>query len=74
MERDWRSIKQEFDDEIVKEPVVVKSGLSSALSYIIKEIRIEIGKDFSKDQEEYTQKDFCELIDTISISHRLEIY
>ena len=73
MERDWRSIKQEFDDEIVKEPVVVKSGLSSALSYIIKEIRIEIGKDFSKDQEEYTQKDFCDLIDTISIRHGFEL-
>lgn len=73
MQRDWRSIKQEFGEEIIKEPTVVKTGLPPALSYIIREIRIELGKDFSKDEGEYTQKDFCDLIDIISVRHGFEL-
>ena len=73
MARDWRSVKQEFDEEIIKEPSVVKSSLTPALSYIMKEIRIELGKDFLKEQEEYSQKDFCDLIDMISQRHGFEL-
>ncbi len=72
MGRDWRSIKDEYDNVKIEEPTVVKQSMSSALSYIMKELRREIST-IEVNQENLSQKDFCDIIDNVSQRNGLEL-
>ncbi len=74
MGRDWQSIKKIYDnsDEKIETPVVVKQSMSSALSYIMKELRSEVSM-LETSKEELSQKDFCDLIDKVSNRTGLEL-